>query len=99
MTYYHNNHKQFISTTSAEVNTFEVRKPIKNSSATTSGMARCYPTATSERGRGWVGYLPLGFIARSEASEHAFARRVIPRQDPLRKHSHFGADINTSVIL
>ena len=21
-------------------------------------MARCYPTATSERGRGWVGYLP-----------------------------------------
>ena len=46
------------------------------------GVARCYPTATSERWRGWVGYLPLYFNARSEASEHAFARRVIPRQDP-----------------
>ncbi len=56
-----------------------------------TGVARCYPTATSERGRGWVGYLPLGFIARSEASEHAFARRVIPQQDPLHIPPHFGA--------
>ena len=77
----------------------EAHKSITHGQLATSGVARCYPTATSERGRGWVGYLPLNFNARSEASEHAFARRVIPRQDPLRKHSHFGADINTSVIL
>ena len=30
------------------------------------------------------GRLPtIGYNARSEASEHAFARRVIPRQDPI----------------
>ena len=85
----------------AEVSTLEVRKPIANSSSTTSGVARCCPTATSERGRGWVGYLPLSLNARSEASEHAqmltfsvarSPRRVIPRQDPLHEHSHFGGN-------
>ena len=44
----------------------------------------CCHTATSERGCGWVGYLPSNYIARSEASEHAFARATIHRQDPLR---------------
>ena len=44
--------------TFAEVSTLEVGKQVTNSSSTTSGVARCYPTATSERGRGWVGYLP-----------------------------------------
>ena len=45
-------------------------------------MARCCHTATSERGRGWVGYLPSDYNARSEASEHAFARVTIHRQNP-----------------
>ena len=71
-----------IGTTSAEVSTLEVGKQVTNSSSTTSGVARCYPTATSERGRGWVGYLPSSHIARSEASEHAIARVTIHRQDP-----------------
>ncbi len=75
---------------SAEVSKREVRKSIANSSSNTSGVARCYPTATSERGCGWVGYLPLNYNARSEASEHAFARRVIPRQDPIHLLINFG---------
>ena len=54
------------------------------------GVAMCCHTATSERGRGWAGCLPLYLNARSEASEHAFARRVIPRQDPLHKLPYFG---------
>ena len=68
---------------SAEVGMREDGKQVTNSSSTTSGVARCYPTATSERGHGWAGYLPLYLNARSEASEHAFASRVIPRQDPI----------------
>ena len=62
-------------------------------------MTRCYPTATSERGHGWVGYLPLYLNARSEASEHAFARRVISRQDPLYLSSYFGAHKNKKYYL
>ena len=75
----------------AEVSGLKERKSTANCSLTVSGVARCYPTATSERGRGWVGYLPLNYNARSEASEHALARRVIPRQDPLHKLPLFGA--------
>ena len=43
----------------------------------------CCHTATSERGCGWVGYLPSDYNARSEASEHAFARVTIHRQNPI----------------
>ena len=76
---------------SAEVSKRKVRKPITNDKLATSGVARCCHEATSERGRGWVGYLPLNHNARSEASEHAFALVAIPRQDPLHKLTHFGA--------
>ena len=44
--------------TFAEVSKREVHKPIANGQLASLGVARCYPTATSERGRGWVGYLP-----------------------------------------
>ena len=60
----------------------KVRKPITNGQLASFGVARCCHAATSERGRGWVGCLPLNYNARSEASEHAFARVAIPRQDP-----------------
>ena len=56
-----------------------------------SGVARCCHEATSERGRGWAGYLPSSHNARSEASEHAIALVAIPRQDPLHRLLHFGA--------
>ena len=46
---------------------------ITNRQSVVLRVARCCHTATSERGRGWVGYLPLTLNARSEASEHAFA--------------------------
>ena len=64
----------------AEVHRLGVCKQVANSSSTTSGVARCYPTATSERGCGWVGYLPLNFNARSEASEQALATERRKRQ-------------------
>ena len=64
----------------AEVHRLGVYKQVANSSSTTSGVARCYPTATSERGYGWVGYLPLSLNARSEASEHALATERRKRQ-------------------
>ena len=76
---------------SAEVSKRKVRKPITNDKLATSGVARCCHEATSERGRGWVGYLPLNHNARSEASEHAFALVAIPRQDPKHQPPHFGA--------
>ena len=46
---------------------------ITNRQSVVLRVARCCHTATSERGRGWVGYLPLSHNARSEASEHALA--------------------------
>ena len=66
--------------TSAEVNLREVCKQVTNSSFATFGVAMCCHTATSERGRGWVGYLPSGFNARSKASEHALATERRKRQ-------------------
>ena len=81
----------------AEVNLLEVCKQVANSSSTTLGVAMCCHTATSERGRGWVGYLPSGFNARSEASQQAFARVTIHRQDPLHQLPHFGANFTRSL--
>ena len=69
----------------------KVRKPITNGQLSSFGEARCCHAATSERGHGWVGCLPLNYNARSEASEHAFARVAIPRHDPLHLLTHFGA--------
>ena len=75
----------------AEVSGLKERKSTANCSLTVSGVARCCHEATSERGRGWVGYLPPSPNARSEASEHAFALVAIPRQDLLHILPHFGA--------
>ncbi len=65
---------------SAEVSKRKVRKPITNDKLATSGVARCCHEATSERGRGWAGYLPSSHNARSEASEHALATERRKRQ-------------------
>ena len=61
--------------TSAEVSELKERNSTANCSLTVSGVARCCHEATSERGRGWVGYLPqttMPEVKRASTRSHSW---------------------------
>ncbi len=59
----------------AEVSELKERNSTANCSLTVSGVARCCHEATSERGRGWVGYLPqdtMPEVKRASTRSHSW---------------------------